>query len=95
MMCVPVDTFLKCNPENDPNRPSNPDLGTESFCPFLVLVLLMVFSSYMYFYADFRMKFSKLIASISKAQLKSFSFVRMNSYVKIAIDFFLKDLGIR
>ena len=43
MMCVPPDTFLKCNPENDPNWPSNPDLGTESFCPFLVLMLLMVF----------------------------------------------------
>ena len=43
MMCVPVDTFLKCNPENDPNWPSSPDLGTESFCPFLVLMLLIVF----------------------------------------------------
>ena len=43
----------------------------------------------MYFYADFRMKFSKLIASISKTQLKSFSFLRINSYIiKITVDFF-------
>ena len=40
----------------------------------------------MYFYADFRMKVSNLITSISKAQLKSFSFLRINSYIKITID---------
>ena len=43
MMCVPVDTFLKCNPENDPNWPSSLDLRIESFCPFFVLMPLMVF----------------------------------------------------
>ena len=42
-MCVCVDTFLKCNPQNDPNWPFDPDLGTESFRPFFVLMLLMLF----------------------------------------------------
>ena len=40
------------------------------------------------------MKFSKLIASILETQLKSFSFLRIISYIEITIEF-LKDLGIR
>ena len=56
-------------------------LGLNLFVLFLHLCFKWVFSSYMYFYADFCMEFSKVITSISKTQLKSFSFVRINSYI--------------
>ena len=70
-----------------------PILGLNPIVHFLYLCFKQVPSPIMSFYKNFCMKFLKVIASILKSQLKSFSFLRIISYIAITIEF-VKDLGI-
>ena len=70
-----------------------PILGLNPIVHFLYLCFKQVPSPIMSFYKNFCMKFLKLIASILKSQLKSFSFLRIISYIAITIEF-LQDLSI-
>ena len=70
-----------------------PILGLNTIVHFLYLCFKQFPSLIMSFYKNFCMEFLKLIASILKLQLKSFSFLQIISYIEITIEF-LQDLSI-